>query len=128
MYEVHVACFLFKLVFYVINVLADNATTAWNLNTYADNTTALLASFTENNIPNGPGVNTNLVAALSELLQNVMSPSGGDRPNVPNVCILITADVPNINTNGFLSEATVAKNTCKLIIVIVGQRVRQFTV
>lgn len=60
---------------------------------------------------------------MIELRQNVISSSGGDRPNIPNVCILLTADVSNANISGYLPEATLTKNICKLIIIGAGSHV-----
>jgi Mg-chelatase subunit ChlD len=95
----------------------DTATTAWNLQDYAANAVDLLASINTDNIPYSGG-GTDLTAALAEVRQNVMSPSGGDRAGSPNVCVLITSGAGN--TNGFLAEANRTKAVCKLIIVNVG--------
>jgi von Willebrand factor type A domain len=95
----------------------DTASAAWNLDTYAANTDDLLASITVDNIPDDGG-GTNLTAALIAVRQNVMSPSGGDRPGFPNVCVLITSGAGS--ASGFSDEAARTRSVCRLIIVNVG--------
>ena len=63
-----------------------------------------------------------MTSALNEVRQNVMSSSGGDRLDAPNVCILVTVGAGN--TNGFDAEAIRTRAVCKLIIVNVGGAVR----
>lgn len=98
------------------------ARTEWNLNTYAANGDEMLSHINEGNISNSGGT-TNLAAALRELRLNVMSPSGGDRSTVPNVCVLITVDVSAANISGFLPEADLIRVNCKLVIIVVGTNV-----
>lgn len=110
-------CIYIYDVFLCARTPGDTATTAWNLQDYAANAVDLLASINSDNIPYGGG-STNLTAALVGVRQNIMTPSGGDRPGSPNVCVLITSGAGD--TNGFLAEATRTKAVCKLIIVNVG--------
>ena len=98
------------------------ATTAWNLDRYAASPTQLLASLNPTQIPNDRG-NSNLAAALYEVRVNVMSPSGGDRLAAPNVCVLLTASVATANTSGFLPEADLVRQNCRLIIIGIGNAV-----
>ena len=101
-------------------VVGDTAHTNWILPEYADNVGDLLGSITESQIPYTGG-GTNLTAALSEIRQNVMSSSGGDRPEVPNVCILITYGAGN--TDGFSAEVQRTMEVCHLIIINIGNTV-----
>ena len=91
------------------------------------NSTALLSSFNTNTIPYLNGGSTNLPNAMIELRQNVMSSAGGDRTDVPNVCVLLTTSISILNMTGYLPEANLTKSVCKLIIIGAGSFVSKLT-
>ena len=52
---------------------------------------------------------TNTADALKSMSEVMFTPANGDRPDAPNVCILLTDGVSNINSRRTIPEAEAAR-------------------
>ena len=77
----------------------------FNLNTYNTKVDVLTAI---ENIPYRYG-STNTADALLTMRSEMYTAANGDRPNVPNICIVITDGVSNINSRRTIPEAEQAR-------------------
>lgn len=56
------------------------------------------------------GGNTNTTGGLRTVRLEIFNPNNGDRPTVPNVCILITDGVPTREVDGLPAEVQQYRN------------------
>ena len=77
----------------------------FNLNTYSTKMDVLTAI---EDIPYRYG-STNTADALKTMRTEMYTAANGDRPNVPNICIVVTDGVSNINSRRTIPEAEEAR-------------------
>ena len=77
----------------------------FNLNTYSTKVDVLTAI---EDIPYRYG-STNTADALKTMRTEMYTAANGDRPNVPNICIVVTDGVSNINSRRTIPEAEEAR-------------------
>ena len=77
----------------------------FNMNTYNTKVDVLTAI---ENMPHRYG-STNTAGALLTMRSEMYTAANGDRPNVPNICIVITDGVSNINSRRTIPEAEQAR-------------------
>lgn len=94
---------------------ADSASTNIFLNTFAGRSEADLATAIRALQFQGGGTNT--AGGLSYVVQNVFTTSAGDRPDVPNILLLLVAG-PSNNQRGTLDAASYLKDNFTQVISI----------
>jgi collagen type VI alpha len=96
---------------------SDNATVWYKL----QQTVIEDFSYSMDNMPYVGG-KTNTANALGSMRKDVFSAIDGDRPNVPNYCIMITDGIPNVRVNATVQEAIQARiDGTHIIVVTVGK-------
>ena len=72
------------------------------------------------------GGKTNTANALSTMRKIVFDSQNGDRPDVPNYCILITDGIPNLSVDSTVQEAIQARiDGTHIVVVTVGKGLNQ---
>lgn len=68
------------------------------------------------------GGKTNTANALGSMRTDIFGSINGDRPNVPNYCVLITDGIPNVRVNATVQEAIQARiDGTHIVVVTVGK-------
>ena len=104
----------------------DVATPAFFLNTYGNASPMVYQFAVENDFPTTAQGGTDLAAALQVTRTQILVGLTGDRPNVKNVCLLIS-DGQLIPRTGVLGiEAAKLRKKCCLYTIGVGSHVNHF--
>ena len=71
----------------------------------------------------GPGGKTNIAGALELTNMEILQEIRGDRPQVSNVCLLISDGRPNVRENETEAQANLLKNKCTLVTIGIGNNI-----